>query len=227
MKIAIDKEGNKFMIKKETHTHHGVIKEEDIDENKVISNTGYKFRVVEASYSDLIHFIKRGPQIITLKDASLIGSYLNLKPDYTVVDIGTGSGMLAIHLATRVPNGKVITYEKRKDFAKIAKKNIELFGIKNIEIKIKDATEGIDEKADAISVDIPEPWKLNFDRLKYGKYACIYLPTAEQVIKFRDSTNLYIEKIVEIKEREFKVRPLRPINTQLDFTAYIVVARKL
>ena len=227
MRIAIDKEGNRYILNGEVHTHHGVIKEKDVKGNKVISNTGYEFKVVEASYEDLLHFIKRGPQIITLKDASLIGSYLNLKPNYTVVDIGTGSGMLAIHLATRVPNGKVITYEKRSDFAKIAKRNIELFGIKNIEIKIKDATKGIDEEADAISVDIPEPWKLSFDKLKYGRYAVIYLPSAEQVIKFRDSTELHIEKIVEIKEREFKIKPFRPINTQLDFTAYIIVARKI
>ncbi len=227
MKIAIDEEGNKFILKGEVHTHHGVIREKDISENEVISNTGYKFKVVEASYIDLLEFLKRGPQIVTLKDASLIASYLNLKPNYTVVDIGTGSGALAIHLAMHVPQGKVVTYEKREDFAKIAKKNFELFGIKNIELKVKDATKGIEEEADAMSVDIPEPWKLSFDKLKYGRYACIYLPSAEQVIKFRDSTDLKIEKIIEVKERQFKIKPFRPINTQLDFTAYIIVARKI
>ncbi len=227
MKIAIDEEGNKFILRGEVHTHHGVIRESDVKDNSVISNTGYKFKVVEASYTDLLEFIKRGPQIITLKDASLIASYLNLKPDYTVVDVGTGSGALAIYLALHVPNGKVVTYEKREDFAKIAKRNFELFGIKNIELKVKDATEWIDEEADAISIDIPEPWKLSFDKLKYGRYACIYLPTAEQVIKFRDSTNLHIEKIIEVKERQYKVKPFRPVNTQLDFTAYIIVARKI
>ena len=227
MKIAIDPEGRKYLLDKELNTNNGKILERDIKKNEVISSKEIKFKVFEPSFLDLFGFIKRGPQIITLKDASIIGMYLNLKPNYTIVDVGTGSGALAIYLSTLVPNGKVITYEKRKDFAEIAKENIKLFGIRNIKVKLKDATKVKLEKADAMSVDIPNPWDLDFSNLKYGKYACVYLPTSEQVIRFRDSTDLHIEKIIEIKERNYKIKPFRPINTQLDFTGYIIVLRKV
>ncbi len=173
--------------------------------------------------------IKRGPQIITLKDASLIASYLNIKNGDVVVDVGTGSGALAIHLAYHVlPDGRVITYEKREDFAKLAMENIKRLGLEKwITVKIKDATQGIDEECDAMSVDIPNPWDLNFGTLKKGGYVCVYLPTAEQVIKFRDTTDLKIIKIVEVKEREYQINPFRPINMQLDFTGFIIVAKKI
>ncbi len=225
MKIAIDPKGKKYILKGRINTNFGTIDEKEIKGNKVISSKGIAFKVVEASFSDLMDFIKRGPQIITLKDASLISTYLNLKPNYTVVDVGTGSGALAIYLSRFVK--RVITYEKRKEFAEIAMKNFELFGVKNVELRLEDATKVKLEKADAMSVDIPNPWDLDFSNLKYGKYACVYLPTAEQVIKFRDSTDLSIEKIVEIKERNYKIRPFRPINTQLDFTGFIVIGRKI
>ena len=227
MKIIIDPNGKKYLLNKELNTNYGKIYEKDIKKNIVISSKNIKFKVLEPSFSDLFGFLKRGPQIITLKDASIIGIHLNLKPNYTIVDVGTGSGALAIYLSSLVPIGKVITYEKRKDFAKIAKKNIELFGVENIKIKLKDATEGVKEKADAMSIDIPNPWDLDFSNLKYGKYACVYLPTSEQVIKFRDSTNLHIERIIEVKERNYKIKPFRPINMQLDFTGYIIVLRKI
>ena len=227
MKIVIDPKGRKYLLKKELNTNYGLIREKNVKNHEVISSTGVKFKVLEPSFSDLFEFIKRGPQIITLKDASAIGRYLNLKPNYKIVDVGTGSGALAIYLSTLVPSGEVVTYEKRKDFFNIAKKNIELFGKKNIKIKLKDATKTKLEKADAMSVDIPNPWDLDFSNLKYGKYACVYLPTSEQVIKFRDSTNLHIEKIIEVKERNYKIKPFRPINTQLDFTGYIIVLRKI
>ena len=227
MKIAIGPNGKKYLLNKELNINYGLIREKNVKKNEVISSTGVKFKIVEPSFSDLLKFIKRGPQIITLKDASIIGANLNLKPNYTIVDVGTGSGVLAIYLSTLVPKGKVITYEKREDFAKIANKNIELFNRKNIKLKLKDATKSKLEKADAMSIDIPNPWGLDFSNLKYGKYACVYLPTSEQVIKFRDSTNLHIEKIIEIKERNYKIKPFRPINMQLDFTGYIIVLRKI
>ena len=52
-----------------------------------------------------------------------------------VVDSGTGAGAIALNFGNVVGDtGKVYTYEIREDFAKVAQKNIETFGINNIAV---------------------------------------------------------------------------------------------
>ena len=64
--------------------------------------------------------VRRLPQVVLPKDAALIVAYTGLSPGWKVLDAGTGSAFLAIFLANLVKPGKVITYEKNKDFAKNA-----------------------------------------------------------------------------------------------------------
>ena len=54
-------------------------------------------------------------------------------------DAGTGAGAIALNFGNVVGDkGQVYTYEIREDFAEIAKRNIDNFGIKNIEVKNQD-----------------------------------------------------------------------------------------
>ncbi|KXB01667.1 tRNA methyltransferase, partial [candidate division MSBL1 archaeon SCGC-AAA261D19] len=151
-RILLDEEGNKYLVKLadgELHTDLGVV---DLGEvigkdpgDRVESHLGNEFVVLLPSPIDYLQKIKRKSQIILPKDAAQIVAHTGVGPGNHVVDAGAGSGALAIFLGNLVrPNGWVISYEIRKDFAKVAKENIEMSGLGDIvEVKIENVYEGI------------------------------------------------------------------------------------
>ncbi len=186
---------------------------------------------------DLFRKLTRGPQIITLKDAALISAFTGLSPGDKVVDAGAGSGFLAIYMGNIVrPEGKVTTYEKREDFAKLSARNVKKAGLeKHVEVKCKDIFDGIDEKdVDVVTLDMPEPWhavKNAWKVLKKDGYLVGYVPTIEQVKKFVsacEKEGLKHEKTVECHVREMLVRETgtRPETKGLLHTAYMSFLRK-
>jgi tRNA (adenine57-N1/adenine58-N1)-methyltransferase len=186
---------------------------------------------------DLFKKLTRGPQIITLKDAAIISAFTGISSGDLVVDAGAGSGFLAIYIGNLVrPDGRVVSYEKRADFAKLARRNVEKAGLeKHVEIREKDIFEGIDEKGvDVITLDMPEPWhavKHAKKALKEGGYLVGYVPSVEQVRDFVlecERGGLKHEKTVECSIREMlvKERGTRPETKGLLHTAYITFVKK-
>jgi tRNA (adenine57-N1/adenine58-N1)-methyltransferase len=129
--------------------------------------------------------LKRGPQVILPKDAALILAYSSISSGQKVLDAGTGSGWLAIFLARLVYPGEVYTYEKRKEFYKLARKNIDILGLKNIKLFNADIKKAkIKEKFDLITLDLKQPYKLikKLDKnLKKRGTFVIYSPNIEQI----------------------------------------------
>jgi len=190
------------------------------------------------NFVDLIKKAKRGPQVILLKDAAIIAAYSGLESGKLVVDAGTGSGWLAAYLAKIVaPTGKVITYERREEFIKLAKENFKLLKIKNIKIKNKDIYEGISEKnVDLITLDLQEPWRVipfAEKSLKIGGFLVVYSPQITQAIEFANKVNesrsLRFEKSIELLERSWKIKGkiARPEFHMLGHTGFISFARKI
>ena len=186
---------------------------------------------------DLFRKLTRGPQIITLKDAGIISAFTGISSGDLVVDAGAGSGFLAIYLGNLVkPDGKVVSYEVREDFAKLAARNVKKAGLeKYVTVKEKDIFKGIDEKnVDVITLDMPEPWHAvaNVKKaLKDGGYVVGYVPTVEQVRKFVlecEKSGLKHEQTVECNVREMLVgeRGTRPQTKGLMHTGYLSFARK-
>ena len=151
-----------------------------------------------------------------------------------VVDAGTGSGWLASYLARVVAPAKVVSYEIRKDFIKIARENLKWLEVKNVTIKNKNVYNGIQEKnLDLVTLDLPEPWQVkNLNKaLKVGGYVVAYLLQMTQVTKFvnfLEKENFFIERIIEVNEREWEVKGkvARPKFQQLAHTAFLVFARR-
>lgn len=163
--------------------------------------------------------LKRGPQVITPKDSSLILAYTNTEPGSKVVDAGTGSGFLAIFLATYIRPGKVYTYENDERFIKIAEDNIKKSGLsKFIRLRKADVTKGIKERAvDLVTLDLKDAKKAikhAYKALKTGGWLVVYSPTAEHLIesskeirKFRFVEMKTIESIVREWKTEYTTRP--------------------
>jgi tRNA (adenine57-N1/adenine58-N1)-methyltransferase len=179
--------------------------------------------------------LKRGPQIITPKDASLILAYTGVEPGSKVVDAGAGSGFLAIFLATYIKPGRVYTYENDARFIKLVKDNIKTSGLsKFIQLRKADVTKGIKEKrVDLVTLDLKDAKKVikhAHKALKVGGSLVVYSPTVEHLIgvvgeirkKGFESVNT-IESIV----REWKVeRTTRPKTMGLMHTGFLTFAKR-
>jgi tRNA (adenine57-N1/adenine58-N1)-methyltransferase len=177
--------------------------------------------------------LKRGPQVILPKDAALILAYSELSSGCKVLDAGTGSGWLAIFLAKLVYPGEVHTYEKRKEFYKLARKNIDISRLKNIKIFNQDIGKvKIKEKYDLITLDLKQPFnlikKLDKNLKKKGTFV-IYSPNIEQI---KESIEVfeklgYQTKTFENIVREWQVGfSTHPIHSGILHTGFICFGYK-
>ncbi|MAH33551.1 SAM-dependent methyltransferase [archaeon] len=241
-KILMNKIGRKFLVNdndKDLHTQFGYFKKEDIKKAKsgikVVSNTGKKFTVFDSSFIDLYKRIKRGAQIIPLKDIGLIVSETAINNKSVVVDAGSGSGALACFLANIAK--EVISYEIREDFVKIVEHNIGYLGLKNVKVRNKNIYDGIDEKnVDLVVLDLPEPWKAAEsakNALKVGGFLISYSPSIPQIMDFvntiRKHEDFVYLKTSEIIEREWEIdeRKVRPRSQAIGHSGFISFARKI
>lgn len=177
--------------------------------------------------------MKRGPQVILPKDIGIIIAYSGIDKNSVCIDAGTGSGWLAVSLARLCRH--VYTYDLRDDFLRIADQNVKQLGLDNVTLKKGDVSKRIDETdADLVTLDLPNSEKAlrNAKKaLKQGGTVVGYLPHVEQVKKYvmKLEALKFIEiHTVEVIVRDFLVRKegMRPSNTGLWHTAYLVFARK-
>jgi len=195
-----------------------------------------KFSIVKPNIKDILEKkVKRMPQIIMPKDAALILAYTGIEPGSLIVDAGTGSAFLSIFLANYIKPGKIVTYENNRRFVKVAEENIKLSGLKNIKLKQKDITEGIDERnVDLITLDMKGVEKVvghAYKALKPGGYLVVYSPYVEQItsvvkeIEKKDFSNI---KTVENIVREWQIEKYtRPKSMGLMHTGWLTFARKV
>ncbi len=223
-----------YWVEGDFHSNQGILKEEDIkSKSRLESSSGKEFSAYDAKFIDNLKKIKRGPQIMSFKDIGRIIIETGINKNSTVLDCGTGSGMLTASLANIVK--KVITYEKREGFLKIAKKNFENLGLKNITIKNKDIYEGIDEKnLDLITLDLEKPdlvLKHAETSLVSGGFLVVYVPTIPQIqnVLKNITENLQVTKFTEILERDWKFERgiVRPENQMLGHTGFLLFLRKV
>jgi len=240
-KVLMEKQGKKFYVRdltKDFHNQFGFIKKIDLkkkDGSVLKTNTKKELSIFSPSFIDLYRKIKRGAQIIPLKDIGLIIAETGIDKNSKIIDAGSGSGALACFLAHLCK--EVVTYDIRKDFIKIVEKNIEFLDLKNIRIKNKDVYNKIDEKdVDLIVLDLPEPWKaINSAKktLKVGGFLVSYSPSVPQTMDFVNAVskdkNFVHVKTSEIIEREWEVeeRKVRPKSRGIGHSGLISFCRRL
>ena len=105
--------------------------------------------------------IKVGPGVLVPRPESeaLVGAVLthisNLTPPVSVIDLGSGSGALALAIATEATNSRVIAVEKSDDALVWLKKNVEAIveDLRIVHSDVKDALPGI--KCDVVVANPP------------------------------------------------------------------------
>ncbi|MCW1292962.1 MAG: methyltransferase domain-containing protein [Candidatus Parvarchaeota archaeon] len=236
VKILLSKKGIiKINRKGDINTQYGIIKRKDIAKARindlVTTHKGEKILVTSPSYEDFIEIMKRGPQIITLKDIGEIIVFANINKKSRVLEIGTGAGTVGIIISQIAK--EVISYDIRSDFLDLAIENAKIFNAKNIKFKqgsIKEEKESFD----SVIIDIPNPEEViekSFEVLKKGGYLVTYLPSISQIFnliskyKFENYKVMQINKIDWIIDTERNIE--RPENMQLYHTGFLLFSRKI
>ncbi len=243
--LYLDQRG-KWLVKvskgREFHTHKGVVSLGDLVGRpygcSIFSNLGERFFALKPTIYDLIMKAERPTQIMYPKDIGLELLRLGVGPGKRVVEIGTGSGSLTMALANAVrPGGMVFTYETRKEFVEIAKRNLSKAGLLDyVTFKEADAKAGLEERdVDAVAVDIGDPWEvvpLAEEALVGGGCIAIFCPTINQVERVVASLAEGRFADIETYEcllREILVRPgkTRPATRMIGHTGYLTFARRI
>ena len=240
-KVLLNEDNKLFLVRnldQDYHCQYGQVKKECfIGKNgaRVETNKGILMSVMDSSFLDLFSKIKRGAQIIPMKDMGSIIVRTGINKKSVVADAGTGSGALCCMMAQYAK--KVYSYDVRDDHIKIGLHNKDLLGLSNLVIKKHDIYEGIPKKdVDVLTLDVPEPWFViphAEKSLKVGGMICGYCPTVPQVMDFVEglhkSEKLIHVETVEIIERawEVKGRKVRPFSRIIAHSGFLTFARKI
>ncbi len=220
------------------HTHKGFIVGTDVIGKEfgdtVKTSGGVEFALLRPTMRDFIRKFSRASQIIYPKDAAIIIGYLDVAPGFTVLEGGVGSGALTAALARAVgAEGKVISYDIREEAINTAKKNLEMLGLANVELRVGDVSTYAEDPVDAVMLDVPSPWELVRwvkSAMKPSSICACLCPTYNQVEKtvlaLREAGFVDVQAL-EILERKIKVaeNATRPENLGLSHTAFLVFAR--
>lgn len=220
----------------ELHTDLGILQLKELREKRfgdiITTHLGHDFVIQKPKTPDFFHHCKRVGAPMVPKDIGIIIAYTGISKEDVVLDAGTGSGILAIYLGSIA--SKVITYEKNAEFVKIARKNIEAAGLRNVEVRHGDIISEIvrlDEKFDIVTLDMMDaaqviPYVKNV--LKPGDFLVTYSPFFEQTKDIRAAMGKEFSEVrtLECMEREIKfVRGRTRLSTRVVHTGFITIAR--
>ena len=112
------------------HTHRGSVAHDDLigqpEGSLVVSSGGTPYIALRPLLADYSLAMPRGAAVVYPKDAAQIVALADIFPGATVIEAGAGSGALSCWLLRAVgEEGLVFSYERRPDFALIARANVE------------------------------------------------------------------------------------------------------
>jgi tRNA (adenine57-N1/adenine58-N1)-methyltransferase catalytic subunit len=111
------------------HTHRGSLSHDDLigapEGSVVTASSGTAYVALRPLLADFTLAMKRGATIVYPKDAAQILAYADVFPGARVLEAGAGSGALSCWLLRAIgPEGELVSFEARADFAEIARENV-------------------------------------------------------------------------------------------------------
>jgi tRNA (adenine57-N1/adenine58-N1)-methyltransferase catalytic subunit len=114
------------------HTHRGSLAHDDLigrpEGSVVVSSSGTAYVALRPLLADYTLSMSRGAAVIYPKDAAQIVGLADIFSGARVIEAGAGSGALSCWLLRAAGEaGLVVSYERRPDFAEIARQNVERY----------------------------------------------------------------------------------------------------
>jgi tRNA (adenine57-N1/adenine58-N1)-methyltransferase len=247
----IDQKGRRHNICLEAgktfHTNRGGMAHDDLIGREegftITSSSGGEYLVFRPLLSEFVVSMPRGAAVVYPKDAAQIVSMADIFPGAHVVEAGAGSGALTCSLLRAVgPHGRVTSYERREEFAEVARQNVtQFFGGEHPawELRLGDLAEGLVEsgdRADRVILDMLAPWvclDAAAGALRPGGIVCAYVATTTQLSRFVETVRLHggftEPQPWESLVRDWHVEGLavRPGHKMIGHTAFLVTARRM
>lgn len=251
----VDTKGRKHNIclevGKSFHTNRGGMSHDDLIGREegftVTSTSGGQYLVFRPLLSEFVVSMPRGAAVVYPKDAAQIVAMADIFPGADVVEAGVGSGALTCSLLRAVgPFGRVTSYERREEFADVARKNVhQFFGAPDGEshpawsLELGDLAEELPrsgKRVDRVILDMLAPWECleaTADALRPGGIVCAYVATTTQLSRFMETVRLHggftEPQAWESLVRDWHVEGLavRPGHKMIGHTAFLVTARRM
>ncbi|MGQ0810635.1 MAG: tRNA (adenine-N1)-methyltransferase [Nitrospiraceae bacterium] len=235
------KAGDTFHFSGQTIAHDELIGKPD--GSLVTLSGGKRMLALRPTLGEYVLKMPRGAQVLYPKDLALITMWADIFPGARVFEAGTGSGALTMALLRAVgPQGLVVTYEARDDFARTAMTNIERYvgATPNLILRKSNAYEGIavpeGEPFDRVVLDLPEPWQVvphAASALRSGGIYLSFVPTVPQVMQTVEALErVAVFGSVETFETLLRTwsiqgRSVRPDHRMVAHSGFLTVARKV
>ena len=230
---------------KQFHTHKGAIEHDDLldgPEGVVVTSTsGVAYLALRPLLSDFVLSMPRGATVVYPKDAGQIIQLADIFPGARVVEAGAGSGALSCSLLRAVGDfGLVSSYERRGDFAEIARSNVAtFFGQPHPawRLTVGDLVESMTEcDVDRVVLDMLAPWECVqtvAGALVPGGVMCAYVATTTQLSRIVEALRQH-GGFTEPAASETMVRgwhveglAVRPDHRMIGHTGFLVTTRRL
>jgi len=230
------------------HTHRGSLRHDDLigaaEGSVVTSSGGTTYVALRPLLADYTLAMTRGAAIVYPKDAAQILAFADVFPGARVVEAGAGSGALSCWLLRAVgPEGLVVSYERRPDFAEIARRNVARFfgGVPAAwrlvpgDFTVPGGPGGAGS-FDRVILDMLAPWECVPDAaaaLTGGGLICCYVATTTQLARavgeLRAHGGFDEPAAWESLMRGWHVEGLavRPGHQMIGHTGFLVTARRL
>ena len=229
---------------KQFHTHKGILDHDSLiggPEGVVVTIGVTSYLALRPLLSDYVLSMPRGAQVVYPKDAGQVVQMADIFPGAHVVEAGVGSGALSMSLLRAVGEaGRLSSYERRADFAEIARKNVErFFGAPHPawSITVGDLAEALDETdVDRVVLDMLAPWEV-LDAvsrsLRPGGLVCCYVATTTQLSTTVEALRAH-GTFTEPQSWESMVRgwhveglAVRPEHRMIGHTGFLCTSRRL
>lgn len=211
------------------------------------SSAGGEYLIFRPLLAEFVVSMPREAAVIYPKDAAQIVAMADIYPGARVVEAGVGSGALTCSLLRAVgPLGSVTSFERREEFADVARRNVrQFFDVIDEndhpawQLSIGDLAEELPrtgEPADRVILDMLAPWECVdpvADALTPGGIVCVYVATTTQLSKIVETLRTHggftEPQAWESLVREWHVEGLavRPSHKMIGHTAFLVTARRL